>query len=931
MTTTMPTPATTRLQDGRVTLYAGDNRDAMRLLADNSIDSIVTDPPYALVSIVKRFGGKNAAPAQHGTDGAYARASRGFMNKQWDNGEVAFAVEFWAECLRVLKPGGHVVAFSGTRTQHRMVCAIEDAGFEIRDQLAWVYGCLDDQTMAVTRDGVTPYHKIKNGDLVLAYDHTHMSYQWERVEEVCVYDVEDTVYRITTDSGDQVVSRNHRCIVERGGKEVFEFAENAAREQEIRVPVLEDLRALLNAIPDENAGTGDAQSNVLSGVHERDYRREGIGGGEAGGPAQGEIICELRGVRGGILAQHEASGEGRSSGLQSQMQRCPEGGGVEGSRPYGEGELDGEVGGGACGKDDGRDESRVEGGGDVQEQAGQLCVGSVRSMSNRISADVTQGRVCDGAPPEGGNGHGAPSNADGMRASHRSQPAEQRANELDAVRNEPRPQAVRAWGGHKTVVGRIIPERYRGVIWCLRVKSGAFVAVRNGFAFPTGNSGFPKSHDVAKGIQRRRTEDEGPVRVVCRAIRAAMDAAGLKSKHLVEHFEGCHPRLIDHWAARDTDSQPTLPTMEQWAVLRRVLPLGADLDAEVERLNGRKGTRGEAWTGAEIIGHHDGQTPGLVGKRFSGADQTIRSPSEEAAQWRGWGTALKPAWEPICLARKPLSEPTVAANVLRWGTGALNIDGCRVDANGDKLGGGMVSKGRPKVAEGWDRPWMHDEAVTERKKKDAAAKVAAAEESGRWPANLAHDGSDEVVACFPETGAAKAGARGGSNPNPMDWGNERGDGDIVKGHNDNGGSAARFFYHSKASRADRDEGLDHMPASAWPTLGNGIGGQPNQQIANNRNIHPTVKPTDVMRWLVRMVTPPGGTTLDPFMGSGSTGKAAVLEGFGFIGMEREAEYIPIAEARITWAVANKDKPVKAKKKAPATNDNVPDLFSEAAA
>jgi site-specific DNA-methyltransferase (adenine-specific) len=124
--------------NGRVTLHAGDSRDVLKTIPDCSIDSIVTDPPYALVSIVKRFGKSDSAPAK-GNE-AYQRASAGFMGKQWDTGETAFATEFWAECLRVLKPGGHVVAFSGTRTYHRMACAIEDAGFEIRDQLQWLYG-----------------------------------------------------------------------------------------------------------------------------------------------------------------------------------------------------------------------------------------------------------------------------------------------------------------------------------------------------------------------------------------------------------------------------------------------------------------------------------------------------------------------------------------------------------------------------------------------------------------------------------------------------------------------------------------------------------------------------------------------------------------------------------------------------------------------
>jgi site-specific DNA-methyltransferase (adenine-specific) len=123
-----------------VRILQGDCRERMRDLDEASIDSCVTDPPYHLTSIVKRFGAANAAPAKVGKTGAYARASKGFMGQQWDGGDVAFQPETWAEVLRVLKPGAHLVAFSGTRTYHRMACAIEDAGFEIRDQLAWVYG-----------------------------------------------------------------------------------------------------------------------------------------------------------------------------------------------------------------------------------------------------------------------------------------------------------------------------------------------------------------------------------------------------------------------------------------------------------------------------------------------------------------------------------------------------------------------------------------------------------------------------------------------------------------------------------------------------------------------------------------------------------------------------------------------------------------------
>jgi DNA modification methylase len=123
-----------------IDLRLGDCIEILRTLPDNSVDSIVTDPPYHLTSITKRFGKEGSAPAQYGTDGAFARASKGFMGKEWDGGDIAFRTDIWSECLRVLKPGGHLLSFGGSRTYHRMAVAIEDAGFEVRDQIMWIYG-----------------------------------------------------------------------------------------------------------------------------------------------------------------------------------------------------------------------------------------------------------------------------------------------------------------------------------------------------------------------------------------------------------------------------------------------------------------------------------------------------------------------------------------------------------------------------------------------------------------------------------------------------------------------------------------------------------------------------------------------------------------------------------------------------------------------
>jgi DNA modification methylase len=427
-----------------VSVHHGDSREVLKGFADASIDSVVCDPPYALVSIGKRFGAENAAPAQVGKSGAYARASAGFMGQKWDTGETAFDPAFWVEVLRVLKPGGHLIAFSATRTYHRLACAIEDAGFEMRDMIAWLYG-----------------------------------------------------------------------------------------------------------------------------------------------------------------------------------------------------------------------------------------------------------------------------------------------------------------------------------------------------------SGFPKSHDVSKGIDK---------------------AAG----------------VMGHRGA------------------------GFNVAGQNVGLNQNRELRSD---------HPDYVAPEAI--------------TDAARQWQGWGTALKPALEPIVLARKPLTG-TVAANVLAHGTGALNIDASRIAGE---------STARQNSAEmGYQGG-------------NVAESYATGSDKGRWPANVIHDGSEEVVGAFPDTHSAGAARDGSAKPRPVVDGVGVG---FPRGHTggmhrfgDPGGSAARFFYSAKADAADR------------------CGSK-----------HPTVKPVDLMAYLVRMVTPPGGVTLDPFAGSGSTGMACLREGFDCILIEREAQYVADIHKRLAH-VEGADTPLFA-------NDPMPGLFGDVA-
>ena len=444
----------------------------MNTMPPESVDSIVTDPPYHLTSIVKRFGKEGSAPAQFGTDGAYARASRGFMGKEWDGGDIAFRTEVWEAALRVAKPGAYLLAFGGTRTFHRMAVAIEDAGWEIRDTVMYVYG-----------------------------------------------------------------------------------------------------------------------------------------------------------------------------------------------------------------------------------------------------------------------------------------------------------------------------------------------------------TGFPKSHNVSKAIDKEA---------------------------------------------------------------------GAEREIVGQRVHARKGVK--------IAEERTAIGAGSFGEERIG---NVTVPATDAAkQWDGWGTALKPAWEPILVCRKPL-DGTVAQNVLAHGTGAINIDGCRVGS--DQLGGGTMPDLRDvgamsKEASGIDKLSFGQNPRPAKRKEQSVY-------TGRWPANLIHDGSDEVVALFPVDKPHKMVRNRTLGARPFNNDGKATEYETTETIEDSGGSAARFFYCAKANKSDRNEGLEEfdLKREADRVSDDGVGGDNPRNRTNKLklNHHPTVKPTALMRYLCKLVTRLGGTVLDPFCGSGSTGKAAILEGFKFIGIEKEFEYCEIANARIS--------------------------------
>ena len=376
----------------------------------------------------------------------------------------------------------------------------------------------------------------------------------------------------------------------------------------------------------------------------------------------------------------------------------------------------------------------------------------------------------------------------------------------------------------------------------VRIEDAGF-EIRDMIAWVYG-SGFPKSLDVSKAIDKQRDDREQTLQVTG-WIRQQRDAAGIGNADIDGAF-GFHG-MAGHWTSQA--SQPAVPTLEQVPKLLEVLGVTLDDVPEEIRnliwtLNGNKGQPGAAWLQREVIGQSTSaistrkdlcNDKGTVWGTNSSTFNITAPATESAKQWQGWGTALKPALEPITVARKPLCG-TVAENVLQHGTGAMNVDGCRVTPTGEKLGGSHVSS----KAGGWDRPWKHDFKHLSKKHAEWEEADRKATELGRWPANLIHDGSEEVTRLFPDDGDA---------------------------------SAARFFYCAKADGTER---------------------------RNSR--HPTVKPVALMRYLVRLVTPAGGIVLDPFGGSGSTAEAARLESCRFILIEREAEYCRYAAERLRQGV-----------------------------
>lgn len=661
-------------QDNDYTIYQGDSFEVLDTLEEKSIDAIVTDPPYGLTSITKRFGKEDSIPAKEGKDGSFARLSKGFMGKTWDGTGIEYNIEFWKKCFKVLKPGGYLLSFGGTRTFHRIACAIEEAGFEIRDTLMWLYGCYSSDTQVLTNKGWKYFYELDKTEKILQRDKDTNLLSWYQPKEYFEYNIDDDMVHLKNRNTDQLITKNHsvyaKVTMRRKPKERafnrYEACE-LKKSWNIDLPLAGQL---INGLKVDNAYIigwwltdaykhKDCNACMFSQSKPRTLNKlkdwfnlHNIKYSEYVKKAKKENhkeehVIYINNSLSLWLRQNFPNRELTMDVLQwdynSRLQLL-------------EGLMDGD---GSI-----RENSYCEVFYSKNKERLDIFQALVVSLNIRSHIDYKKGCVY----------FNVKKNTTQLQNKHK----------LDNV-------------------------HYVGKVYCLKTETGAFVVRRNGKAFISGNSGFPKSQNVGKQIE-------------CKEKYGKTNSQSLRR---LEQEQGVNPHIV---------RQPN------------------------------NGLMGEM-------------------KEFVRKEYTCLN------QYAGYGTCLKPAYEPIIMARKPV-EGTVADNMLKYGVGGINIDECRV---GDET----VSIHNAPIG---------TFAGGERERGSDTNSYR--ESQGRFPANVITDGSDEVKANMPNTKSApRTETIGGTGGIGMATNFHRGS---ETSPYDDEGSACRYFYCAKASKKDRDEGLEEF-------------------------------------------------------------------------------------------------------------------------
>ena len=529
-----------------IRLLLGDCLDRMQEMPDNSIGAVVTDSPYFLAFMGKDWDSVDESKLSADLQGIHKNQ--------------AFHQMWLKEAFRVLKPGGIIKCASATRTFHRLAKAMEEVGFVGIGMDNWIYGCLSEDTEILTREGWVHYHRAKVGTETLGFNPETNEFSWQEVMQTYEYPYDDIAYHIHGHNTDQIVSRNHKCLIRKNRKWRAVTAE--ALPKETYFPYLPDLSEAISEKQKSKMLFSSLCQKILPKHQTSSAPRKTKG-------SMGKLCC----VRKTQMVSSGLAQKSCQTNLFLSMQWGTPGTGVCQAWLQRQSGLEFRSGRILSLKNDRTQQSCLEGRGDLFQNTRQLQGNQVYPMSPRISGYGSKRRICNGASVDCCKGTKPSSNQTRMCSPYQSRPDRQSDRKSDAVFFQSGAQTIRGKRIPSTAMARVEPVHYKGTVWCVKVPTGFFVARRNGKIFVTGNSGFPKSLNIGK----------------------ALDKMAGKEREVVGRVKGM-------------------------------------------------GKQNPEWNGTA-----QGRAENSFKPEY---DQTIPA-SDLAKKWEGYGTALKPAWEPFLTGRKP--------------------------------------------------------------------------------------------------------------------------------------------------------------------------------------------------------------------------------------------------------------------------------------
>lgn len=850
-------------------IFEGDCLEVLKELDENSIDSIVTDPPYGL----------------------------SFMNKKWDYDVPS--VEIWKECLRVLKPGGHALIACGTRTQHRMVVNIEDAGFEIRDVISWFYGCLSEDTEILTEDGWEHYHKDILKNPILCYNKEKDTFQFEMPTKEYYYENKHPCYSIKSDSTDQIVSRNHRCIVEQAGRKIFKYAETLECQENI--PFLESLSNLPETIPNIHKGTSIQKQVLLQKVcRKENNQKEKVTTREK--TRKSKLLCLWERILQTKLSCKEMSSSLLFQKMQWNNQRTR----MEKTCLKRQEKLETRVREGFNSENDRRNKSSLERWSNLFQKEGKLYWNKICEMSQRVFRNGKERWIYNGASTNSGSTFRETLKEDRSSASLGSQSREQQDRKSKTFSKQQGTQIIRSTRAEVKEI------EYKGNVWCVEVPSGAFLARRNGKIFITGNSGFPKSLNIQKNLEKMGEKEAAEnysgwgtaLKPACEFWTLARKP--LSEKNIAENvlkwgtgginIDGCRVEADWNtdptkrgWQGRKLASKSNVSFVDNNKELSQPNPQGRFpanliLDEEAGKmLDSQSGN-----TGAHSVGK--------LNKEYN-YNLKNQVPSDQPFDYGDTGGAsrfFKNIKENTCInvsiVEKNLNQQESVEDFV------LKLVAIR-DSQEDSLLKNIVT---PFMIEIQKQLKQQEKKNTEMiqnigKKCEQELKHIIMEKLKNSPVNNVEIQKLINIMMIIQNLMNIDGFVGHVISNTMLT-------NMVLGE-----KVLRFNYCAKTSKSERNAGLEsRTPQITSDGRAKSIDNPFLLAETERKNNHPTVKPLNLMKYLVKLITPPNGLVLDPFNGSGSTGCAAVQEGFQYLGIEREPEYVEISNKRIEYWANKKD-------------------------